>query len=70
MNNYKLVFDGWEKSRTIATDSATAVEVFAALCDFRGLDIDRIQTEYDNGGLSRAYVKDETGDFIALISRL
>ena len=67
---YKLIFEDWAEGRTIATDSATAAEVFAALCDFRGLDIDRIQTEYDNGGLSRAYVKDENGDFIALISRL
>ena len=66
---YYLIFEDWAEGRTIATDSATAAEIFAALCDFRGFDSDEIETEYDNDGIVRAYIKDETGDFIALLTR-
>lgn len=70
MKNYRLFFEGWAESHTIATDAAAAKEIFAALCDFYGIESDEIQTESDDEGLARAYSQDEAGDFVALIKRV
>lgn len=53
----------------MATDDFV-YEIFAALCDYYGIDTDEIHTEIDNRGIWRAYVKDDDGDYEMLLERI
>ncbi len=70
MNKYKINSENWEKPHEIMATDDFVCEIFAALCDYYGIDTDEIHTEIDNRGVWRAYVKDDNGDFVIVLQRL
>ena len=68
MNKYKIVTEE-RKTEIMAADDFIS-ELFAALCEYNGIDAHEIHTEVDRRGVWRSYVKDRDGDFIILLQRI
>ena len=69
MKKWKLYFDEYfDEPQYIIAGESIASEIFDALCDYYGID-DDVNDIVDGDGLYQRYIKDENGDYIALMEK-